>query len=62
MPCPTSATGIHEYWVPGAGESPTQIHAVYDRSKSGWYLRTDRDDTTKNDLDELPDCWGQYRD
>lgn len=44
----------HEYWVSWPGEEETQIHVV--RGVTGKYLRTDRDDTTKNNLDDLPDC------
>jgi hypothetical protein len=44
----------HEYWVSWPGEGETQIHVV--RGATGKYLRTDRDDTTDNNLDDLPDC------
>ncbi|XOV85284.1 MAG: DUF3892 domain-containing protein [bacterium] len=44
----------NEYWVPWqSGE--TKIHVVSDRVK-GKYLRTDRDQTSINNLDDLPDC------
>ena len=49
--------GNYEYWVRwglvlGGGE--TQIRVV--NGPNGKYLRTDRDNTTKNNLDDLPDC------
>ena len=46
-------TGTHQYVVPWtSGE--TTIHVV--NGPNGKYLRTDRDNTTKNNLDDLPDC------
>jgi hypothetical protein len=33
----------------------TDIHVVNDPQK-GKYLRTDKDSTTRNNLDDLPDC------
>ena len=46
--------GIHEYWVPWTtGET---IIRVVTRSDGYKYLRTDRDNTTKNNLDDLPPC------
>ncbi len=47
--------GTHTYYVPWKKAGRTDIHVVDDKEK-GKYLRTDRDDTTKNNLDELPDC------
>jgi hypothetical protein len=44
----------HEYFVSWPSDEETQIHVV--RGATGKYLRTDRDDTTKNNLDDLPDC------
>lgn len=44
---------IHSYhvsWPDGA----TQIRVV--NGSTGKYLRTDRDNTTRNNLDDLPDC------
>ena len=46
--------GDHEYWVSWPGEEETRIHVV--RGATGKYLRTDRDDTSENNLDDLPDC------
>ena len=45
--------GTHEYWVPWkSGE--TEITVV--NGTTGKYLRTVRDGSTGNNLDELPDC------
>jgi len=44
----------HTYYVQWP-EKRTEIRVVNDRTK-GKYLRTDRDSTTKNNLDDLPDC------
>lgn len=46
--------GVHEYWVPWANSPHTQIRVVSGRN--GKYLRTGRDSTTSNNLDDLPDC------
>lgn len=46
--------GNHTYHVPWKS-GRTEIRVVYDPVK-GKYLRTDRDATTKNNLDDLPDC------
>jgi len=47
-------TGLHTYYVPwNAGR--TEIRVVNDRFK-GKYLRTDSDNTPRNNLDDLPDC------
>ena len=46
---------LHSYFVLWPGGVRTEIHVVSDRSK-GKYLRTDRDTTTRNNLDDLPDC------
>jgi hypothetical protein len=46
--------GDHEYWVAWPGEEDTRIRVV--NGPTGKYLRTDRDDTTGNNLDDLPDC------
>lgn len=45
--------GIHTYYVPWKS-GRTEIRVV--NGPSGKYLRTDRDDTNKNNLDDLPDC------
>ena len=47
-------SGIHTYHVPWKS-GRTEIRVVNDPVK-GKYLRTDRDDTTRNNLDDLPDC------
>lgn len=47
-------SGGHEYWVSWPGEEETEIHVV--RGVTRKYLRTDRDDTSANNLDDLPDC------
>ncbi len=44
---------IHTYHVPWKS-GRTEIHVV--NGPNGKYLRTDRDDTTNNNLDDLPDC------
>ncbi len=46
--------GTHTYHVPWVG-GRTEIRVVNDSTK-GKYLRTDRDNTSKNNLDDLPDC------
>lgn len=46
--------GIHTYHVPWT-DGRTEIRVVND-AKKGKYLRTDRDNTTRNNLDDLPDC------
>ena len=48
--------GVHTYHVPWQS-GRTEIRVVKDSSVSGGkYLRTDRDNSTKNNLDDLPDC------
>jgi hypothetical protein len=48
--------GIHTYYVPWTS-GRTDIKVVRDPSVSGGkYLRTDRDSTTRNNLDDLPNC------
>ena len=47
-------SGVHEYWVNWASSPETQIHVV--KGRYGKYLRTDRDNTSRNNLDDLPDC------
>lgn len=44
---------VHTYHVPWKS-GRTEIHVV--NGPSGKYLRTDRDKTTNNNLDDLPDC------
>lgn len=49
-------SGAHTYHVPWTS-GRTEIRVVVDRTVSGGkYLRTDRDATSKNNLDDLPDC------
>ena len=48
-------SGIHEYWVNWANFPETQVHVVV-ATNGTKYLRTDRDSTTQNNLDDLPDC------
>ncbi|PWK52819.1 DUF3892 domain-containing protein [Pleionea mediterranea] len=45
--------GIHSYYVPWQS-GRTEIHVV--EGSNGKYLRTDRDNTSKNNLDDLPNC------
>ena len=45
--------GIHTYYVPWTS-GRTEIRVV--QGSNGKYLRTDRDQTTRNNLDDLPDC------
>jgi hypothetical protein len=47
-------SGTHEYWVNWANYPETKIRVV--TGTRGKYLRTDRDQTSKNNLDDLPDC------
>lgn len=46
-------TKAHTYHVPWAS-GRTEIRVV--NGPTGKYLRTDRDSTEKNNLDDLPDC------
>ncbi len=45
---------LYRYFVTWPDGKETDIHVV--EGPTGKYLRTDRDDTSKNNLDELPDC------
>jgi hypothetical protein len=45
--------GAHTYYVPWTS-GRTEIRVA--NGATGKYLRTDRDSTTKNNLDDLPDC------
>jgi hypothetical protein len=45
--------GIHTYYVPWK-LGRTEIRVV--NGSSGKYLRTDRDNTSRNNLDDLPNC------
>ena len=44
----------HTYYVQWSDIGRTEIHVV--QGYYGKYLRTDRDNTTRNNLDDLPDC------
>lgn len=46
-------TGAHTYHVPWSS-GRTEIHVV--NGPNGKYLRTDQDNTSSNNLDDLPDC------
>ena len=46
--------GTHRYYVPWNDGKSTWIHVV--NGPHGKYLRTDHDSTTRNNLDDLPDC------
>jgi len=46
--------GLHSYFVQWTDGKRTEIRVV--NGSSGKYLRTDRDNTTRNNLDDLPDC------
>lgn len=46
-------SGAHTYHVPWT-DGRTEIRVV--PGASGKYLRTDRDSTQRNNLDDLPDC------
>jgi len=46
--------GTHRYYVPWTHSEKTWIRVVNNNGRK--YLRTDRDHTTKNNLDDLPDC------
>ena len=45
---------LHRYFVPWSDGKRTPIRVV--NGPHGKYLRTDRDTTTSNNLDELLDC------
>jgi Protein of unknown function (DUF3892) len=45
--------GLHTYHVPWQS-GRTEIRVV--QGQRGKYLRTDHDATTRNNLDDLPDC------
>lgn len=46
-------SGSHSYYVPWKS-GHTEIRDF--RGQNGKYLRTDRDETSKNNLDDLHDC------
>ncbi len=46
-------SGLHTYYVPWqSGRTPIKVV----KGPKGKYLRTDRDNTSRNNLDDLPDC------
>lgn len=47
-------SGLHEYWVNWSTSPETQINVV--QGPIGKFLRTDRDSTFRNNLNDLPDC------
>lgn len=47
-------SNLHTYFVIWPEGKRTEIRVV--NGPKGKYLRTDRDDTTRNNLDDLPDC------
>ena len=47
--------GVHEYWVNWLNFPETRVR-VAKTAYGTKYLRTDRDNTTRNNLDELPAC------
>ena len=46
--------GLHTYYVMWPDGIRTEIRVV--NGPTGKYLRTDKDSTPRNNLDELPDC------
>jgi hypothetical protein len=47
-------TGSYSYYVPWSDGTKTQIRVV--NGQNGKYLRTDKDTTSRNNLDDLQDC------
>jgi hypothetical protein len=47
-------SGTHHYYVPWQNSPYTDIRVV--NGPNGKYLRTDRDNTERNNLDDLPEC------
>ena len=47
-------SNTHRYYVPWNDGNNTWIRVV--NGPTGKYLRTDKDSTTKNNLDDLQDC------
>ena len=45
----------HTYYVSLPGGARANVHVVH--GSTGKYLRTDKDTTSKNNLDDLPDCY-----
>lgn len=48
-------SGSYRYYVPWSDGTQTDIHVVK-KADGTKYLRTDKDSTTRNNLDDLPDC------
>ena len=48
-------SGVHQYYVSWKDGTNTPIRVVTDVLR-GKYLRTDKDNTPGNNLDNLPDC------
>jgi hypothetical protein len=46
--------GTHTYFVQSAGKARTNVQVI--NGASGKYLRTTADSSSKNNLDNLPDC------
>lgn len=47
-------SGANSYYVRWQDSKETEIRVV--NGSTGKYLRTDRDNTARNNLDDLPDC------
>ncbi|HYO46094.1 MAG TPA: DUF3892 domain-containing protein [Gemmatimonadota bacterium] len=47
-------TGLHTYFVRWTDGQRSEIRVV--QGPTGKYLRTDKDDPTRNNLEDLPDC------
>ena len=47
-------SGAHQYYVPWTDGTKTLIRVV--NGSTGKYLRTDKDDTSRNNLDDLDNC------
>ncbi|NIV16737.1 MAG: DUF3892 domain-containing protein [Aliifodinibius sp.] len=47
-------SGAYVYYVLWPDKRRTEIHVV--NGPTGKYLRTDKDTTPRNNLDDLPDC------
>jgi hypothetical protein len=46
--------GLHSYFVRWLDGQRTEIRVV--QGPTGKYLRTNKDDTTRNNLEDLPEC------
>ena len=47
-------SGTHQYYVPWSDGTKTPIRVV--NGPTGKYLRTDKDNTSRNNLGDLPNC------